>query len=153
MVVMMEAVARRARSRCGYEPRTMKWSFASTDARASRAARRAFTSYLREQASADSDILSAELAFGELVGNAARYAPGPVVVAVEWKNGRAALSVHDEGPGFVARPAAPRDLLSETGRGLFLVARLAADLRVENIAGDGTRVSVTLPVLQDTSAS
>jgi anti-sigma regulatory factor (Ser/Thr protein kinase) len=126
----------------------MKWSFASNDAAASRAARKAFTSYLREQASADSDILSAELTFGELVGNAARHAPGPVVVAVEWKNGRAALSVHDEGPGFVPKITPPRDMMSESGRGLFIVARLASDLRVDDIANDGTRVSVTLPVRQ-----
>ncbi|MBD5655859.1 MAG: ATP-binding protein [Candidatus Eremiobacteraeota bacterium] len=128
----------------------MKWSFASTDAAASRAARKAFTAYLREQASPDSDILSAELTFGELVGNAARHAPGPVEVAVEWKNGRAALSVHDEGPGFQPTCTPPKDTFAESGRGLYIVARLASDLRVEDIARDGTRVSVVLPVRRGT---
>lgn len=51
--------------------------------------------------------------------------------------------VEDEGEGFdpdaIADPVAPENLLSEGGRGMFIIRALTRELRVEKIEG-GTRV-------------
>lgn len=54
--------------------------------------------------------------------------------------------VEDEGEGFdpdaVADPIAPENLLSDGGRGLFIIRALTKDLRVEQ-TDQGTRVEFT----------
>ncbi|HTD32526.1 MAG TPA: hypothetical protein VK665_02605, partial [Candidatus Elarobacter sp.] len=54
--------------------------------------------------------------------------------------------VLDRGPSFDLAAALPEDVLSEKGRGLFIVAALGEDLRAEAVPGRGNHVRVGLPV-------
>jgi anti-sigma regulatory factor (Ser/Thr protein kinase) len=63
----------------------------------------------------------------ELIANVVRHAPGPGEVRLDIDDTRAVLHVLDSGPGYaVSAPALPEDLLSEGGRGLFIVSTLVA---------------------------
>jgi anti-sigma regulatory factor (Ser/Thr protein kinase) len=122
------------------------WTFDIHDGGAAASARRSFLRALRTYGAAGSDFEAAEMIFSELIGNVARYAPGPVDVMLDWKAVRPTLHVIDDGPGFEARPSLPGDPYAETGRGLYIVSSLGADLRAEREPGRGARVRVTLPV-------
>jgi anti-sigma regulatory factor (Ser/Thr protein kinase) len=54
------------------------------------------------------------------------------------------LHVFDTGQGFEYRPRLPSDLLSERGRGLFLVAALAEEVSAELRRPSGSHVRVVL---------
>ena len=87
---------------------------------------------------------SAELAFGELIGNVVRYAPGRLVVLLDVSAEAPVLHVLDEGPGFEFRPRLPADVLSERGRGLFLATAFADEVSVERRRGGGSHARVVL---------
>ncbi|MGD0050693.1 MAG: ATP-binding protein [Vulcanimicrobiaceae bacterium] len=121
------------------------FSFRIADAALAHNARRMFGAYLAAQAEPGSDFHAAELIFGELLGNVARHAPGPVDVQLRWDGTRAILEVIDRGPGYtVDEPTLPDDL-SESRRGLFLIATFGAELIVRCENGV-TTTSVVLPV-------
>ncbi len=111
-------------------PRAPTWSFHAADDAAAIHARHAFVATLREAGIPESRTSSAELVFGELVSNATRHTRGRVDVRLEWTERRIVLHVLDEGPGYRATGITPVDLLSESGRGLFLVAMLTEDFNV-----------------------
>ena len=96
----------------------------------------------------DDDYDGAATVFVELVGNAVRHAPGPVDVAIEWTGARPVLHVIDEGPGFrTSAPAkGPSDLLSESGRGLFLVSAFTEDFEVSSRRGAGSHARAVLRI-------
>lgn len=119
----------------------MFWQFESTDASEALKARKQFVAALR-RANRPLDTFAAEVVFGELVGNVVRHAPGPVRIGLELDDD-AVLRVHDEGRGFAPRKSLP-DPLDETGRGLFLVSKLAKEMKIERISGDGMSVCVVL---------
>jgi anti-sigma regulatory factor (Ser/Thr protein kinase) len=119
------------------------WAFDAENAQAAHDARRELVRYLRSRAP-DADVAAAELVFGELVGNVVRHAPGPIEVQVEWTGTQPVLHVIDRGRGFLRDPRLPQDVLSESGRGLFIVAQLTDGLRVERIAGYGNHVAAVL---------
>lgn len=125
--------------------RVEQWSFDAENARAAQDARGDFLAFLRRQASPESDFASAELIFGELVGNVVRHAPGPIDIALEWVAGQAVLHVIDRGPGFVPRALDASDLLREDGRGLWMIQQVGEGLSVE-ATGCGSHVRVVLPV-------
>jgi anti-sigma regulatory factor (Ser/Thr protein kinase) len=56
------------------------------------------------------------------------------------------LTVHDEEKMFTHPCDLPVDLMQENGRGLFIVKSLAVSLKFRDIIGDGSKVSVVLPV-------
>jgi len=121
-----------------------RWVFDTADAQAAQSARRAFAQGLRAR-SADPDCLyRAEVVFGELVGNAARYAPGMIEVAADWSCLTPVLHVLDNGPGFHHVPALPRDVYSESGRGLFLISLLSEDFSVAKRAEGGSHARAVL---------
>lgn len=120
------------------------WRFASDDAASANRARDSFVDYLRTRGTPPDRLQIAELVFGELVGNVVRHAPGPIEVALEFRDELATLSVRDTGPPFQPAPALPDDILSTSGRGLFLVAAYAAPPTVIPY-GDGKEVVVSLP--------
>lgn len=130
----------------------MWWSFAAADATEAEWLRSAFGAYLRARGAEDADYYSAELIFGELVGNVVRHAPGPIVVDVRWTGEAPVLSVTDRGPGFALRAALPQDVLAESGRGLFLVNAFSDGVTVEPNPGGGTRVSVVLRIRRKAQA-
>lgn len=92
-----------------------------------------------------SALCDSELIFGELVGNVAQHARGPVYVELRRTRSDAVLCVHDDGSGFELNPSLP-DEMCETGRGLYLVSALAKRVTVKRREGRGASVTVTLPV-------
>jgi anti-sigma regulatory factor (Ser/Thr protein kinase) len=119
--------------------------FGFVDATVARYARKLFSVYLAGQVEPDCDMYIVELVFGELVGNVARHAPGPLQVRVVWQDVGARLEVLDHGSGYELKPMLPVDPLAESHRGLFIVASYTEDLRVERWRG-GSVTSAILPV-------
>jgi serine phosphatase RsbU (regulator of sigma subunit)/anti-sigma regulatory factor (Ser/Thr protein kinase)/CHASE3 domain sensor protein len=121
------------------------WTFDTADLVTAQRTRALFASVLADAGMLDDDVFSAELIFGELLSNAVRYAPGTIEVVLDW-SGAATAIVHvlDRGPGFVVIPRLPTDMLSERGRGLFLVWSLSDDFNVTKRTGGGSHVRVVL---------
>lgn len=121
------------------------WTFAAEDARAAVDARTLFVTFLRG-ATSDTDLIDrAELVFGELLGNVVRHAPGPIEITYQSAGDTRVLHLIDSGEPFsLAGSHLPEDVLSELGRGLFIVAQLAAAVRVDHIPNLGNHISVTL---------
>ncbi len=92
------------------------------------------------------DIGAAEAILGELLSNIARHTPGQAEITLEPDHDRMLLHVCDRGRAFRATGEHPPDLLSESGRGLFLVRTLARSVAMARTSS-GNRVSVELPAL------
>ena len=126
--------------------RDTHWSFESQDALAAQSARSSFVAALARDASPDSDLAAAEVIFGELIGNVVRYAQGPIDIDLEWTKTAPVLHVLDRGGGFDLRSTLPDDVMSEHGRGLYIVSVLGYGLHADRLPGRGNHVRVTLPV-------
>jgi PAS domain S-box-containing protein len=126
--------------RCG---RGADWSFDANDARAAQAARASFVARLAAAGVPEDIRMGSEIVFGEITGNASRYTPGPIDIALR-RDGRAfILCALDRGPGFSFAVRKP-DADSESGRGLLLIDALAHSVCAEHIAGFGTYLEITL---------
>lgn len=101
--------------------------------------------FLRERAGLRADYQAIRLVFFELIGNVHKYAPGRLMVRVDWFGESPYLHVFDRGRGFEYRPSLPTDMLSEGGRGLYLVNSITGSLTVHRLPGCGSHVSVRLP--------
>ena len=119
------------------------WSFDANDGGLAQDAREAFVARLAAEGVGRDERLAAEIVFGEIVGNAARYTPGPVDLALLRSGPELLLAVLDRGPGFRWQAVRPADD-SENGRGLFLIERLARRVQAEHLAGFGTYLAVAL---------
>jgi len=123
------------------------WTFDALDESSGHAARLAFVAELKAGGVKPDEVFTSELIFGELLGNVARHAAGPIEIVMDWTPGSPpVLHVLDEGPGFVVVPRLPSDLLSERGRGLFLVWSLAEEFNVTKRTGPGSHARAVLPV-------
>lgn len=122
----------------------MEWRFDSRSEIDAHRMRHEFMDLLR--AGGTGDFPAAELVYGELIGNAVRHAPGPIVVRLDWDDDYPLLSVHDEGESFDVDIRLPEDPMAEHGRGLYIVRALALSFDVRSIAGDGSQVAARLPV-------
>jgi anti-sigma regulatory factor (Ser/Thr protein kinase) len=123
---------------------TPAWTLYVNDAGAAVDARANFVRFLQGVGNTEDFLDRAELVFGELLGNVVRHAPGPVEITVELNDDAIVLHVIDSGPPLrTAKHRLPDDLLSERGRGLFIVEQLAAEMHVERIKR-GNHISVTL---------
>ncbi|MBV8489719.1 MAG: SpoIIE family protein phosphatase [Candidatus Eremiobacteraeota bacterium] len=122
---------------------TTPWSFRSEDPEAFAKVRSKIRARLDTLGFAESQT-TAELIFAELVGNVVRYAPGTVDVFLDTRNGKAVLHVLDRGPSFSYTPRLPSNLLSENGRGLFLVKELSHDFNVSPRPDGGSHARVVL---------
>lgn len=120
------------------------WTFTAEDARAAADARSHFVAFLRTQKLSDDTVHSAELVFGELLGNVVRHAPGPVEITLFREGETLTLHVIDSGEPFDFASRLPRDILSELGRGLFIVHEIVEDVSVEHVPNCGNHISVTL---------
>lgn len=123
-----------------------RWTFEADDAQAAQDARGSFVEYICSLAEEGTDLFSAELIFGELVGNVVRHAPGPIDIAAVWQNDAATLHVIDRGAGFDLVSALPKDIMSESGRGLFMINSLSEAFAVINLPGCGTHAKARLGV-------
>jgi anti-sigma regulatory factor (Ser/Thr protein kinase) len=129
--------------------RKRRWLIGAGDWLATTRARRDCVAFLRHAAAPATDIAAAELIFGELVGNAVRHARTRVIVEA-CAGDAPQLCVRNDG---TARAFAPRSARedAEHGRGLFIVSRIAPELRIDRDAGDIV-ITALLPVYQGPSA-
>jgi PAS domain S-box-containing protein len=120
-----------------------EWRFMSQDGRTGGMVRREIGELVARWTGRADAQFGSELAFGELLANAMRYAPGPVrVLAFHDGDGIAQLTIEDTGTGFTPDQQAV-DPLAETGRGLALVRAVANTVEIEPTVRGGSRVTVT----------
>ncbi|HEY5426926.1 MAG TPA: PAS domain-containing protein [Candidatus Tumulicola sp.] len=123
------------------------WRFHSSSAHTAQASRREIMSYLRSIAPGADNLFEVELIVGEIFANTVQHAPGLVEVRVEWLSERPVITVRDTGPGlefFTGK--LPDDVLSENGRGIFLVKTLAHEVTLKSRPGYGTELRAVLPL-------
>ncbi len=131
-----------------------RWSFDTGDPATAQRSRAVFASVLTAGGMLDEDVFTSELIFGELLSNTVRYAPGPVEVVLDWSEASTAiLHFIDFGPGFVLMPRLPSDLLSERGRGLFLIWSMSEDFNVTKRSDGGAHARVVLSPRRKRSAA
>ncbi|HYZ17178.1 MAG TPA: SpoIIE family protein phosphatase, partial [Candidatus Acidoferrum sp.] len=125
---------------------TPQWVFRADDARSAEDARAGFVAFLKTRGVPDANYAAAELVFGELIGNVVRHAPGPITIELDWNANAPVLHVIDRGSPYDVRAALPNDILSESGRGLFLISVLADDFAVTPLPGYGNHARVRLKI-------
>ena len=125
-------------------PHSRRWAFDTNDATAAHGARHSFVDALRDGGLRADRLDTAELVFGELLGNVVRYAPGPIEIMFDWSDPTPVLHVLDRGPGFTLAPKLPSDLLSERGRGLYIVWSLTDDFNVTERHDGGSHARAVL---------
>jgi len=118
--------------------------FDSAEPVAASNARRAFAEALSTKRFTDVDIANAEIVFGELCGNVARSAKGPVDVVVDSSGIQTVLHVLDRGVGFQHLSRLPKDPYSERGRGLFIIAAMTTEFTVSQRLGGGSHARAVL---------
>jgi PAS domain S-box-containing protein len=128
----------------GDEACMRRWAFDANDATVAHEARYSFVGALRDGGLRGDNLNAAELVFGELLGNVVRYAPGPIEIIFDWSQRAPVLHVLDRGPGFAFAPKLPSDLLSERGRGLYIVWALAEDFNVTERYDGGSHARAVL---------
>jgi len=126
----------------GVRVQSRQWTIDALDQESTARARHEILAALHLAQRAPELFRAAELVLAEVVGNLARYAPGPAEMILEWDGQRPILHVRDNGPGFEYLPKLPPDPLSESGRGLFMVAALAADFNVTRRPEGGSHTRV-----------
>jgi anti-sigma regulatory factor (Ser/Thr protein kinase) len=131
--------------------RTLGLQFDARDVRMARESRLCITTFLRELGAPQEELLNAELVYGELISNVVRHAPGNVSVSVDWTGEYPELRMTDEGDGYSKRSHLPRDLLSESGRGLFIVESLTRQFDVGRAPHGGSDVRALLNVRRATA--
>jgi anti-sigma regulatory factor (Ser/Thr protein kinase) len=107
-----------------------RWHFQSHDPEAFARVRGELRTALQNDGFSALSLETAELVLGELGGNVVRHAAGPVDLVLDHTNGEYVLHVIDEGPGFERMPMLPSDVMSESGRGLFIVSQLTREFSV-----------------------
>jgi anti-sigma regulatory factor (Ser/Thr protein kinase) len=119
-----------------------------TDSASIRAARKSIAALVQQVGGSLEEVLSVEVAIGEILANARVHAyaggVGPVALKVHYDDGLLTVVVHDEGRPVtetVSIPARPPQ--GAGGRGLFLVSRLMDSVEVvPNAEGKGIAVRV-----------
>ena len=139
------------RSADGADRAISHWAFHSADVTAARQARHAVSTALLERGLSADALGAAEVVFAELLGNVVRYAPGAVRVALDRTGAAPVLHVLDEGRGFRHLPKLPDDVLSERGRGLYIVSAFSDDFTVTRRPHGGSHaravLSLSVPVI------
>ena len=123
------------------------WRFHSSDAFTAHASRHEIMSYLRHLAIDPDQVFMGELILGEILANTVEHAPGLVEVDVDWMGEKPVVTIRDTGPGMRMTPATlPDDVLSEGGRGLYLITELSEGATIRPTPGYGTEVRAILPI-------
>lgn len=120
------------------------WSFDSSDSDVTRDVRQEVVEELRRGGLNTESLQRAELVFSELLGNVVRYASRWVDVTLDWNGASPVLHVLDGGPGFRHVPRLPESLLSEHGRGLYIVDRLTDEFHVNRRPHGGSHARAVL---------
>lgn len=127
--------------------RTMDWYLDSGDTAGVPRLRRQIMAYLARTAAPGADLTGTEVVVGELLGNTVAHTPGPAWVNLEWDGEHPRLRISDAGAGPADLTAAlPADPLSDSGRGLYLVSRLAREVAFSRHRRGGTEVAAVLDV-------
>jgi hypothetical protein len=121
-----------------------QWRFDAPDALQAEPTRRRLRAWLEQKTTGD--FASAELIYGELIGNVVRHAPGPIDVAVALERDRVRLVVQSSGRCITGVPSLPESPLREGGRGLFIVKQLGSDYATCELPYFGNQTSVDLPL-------
>jgi anti-sigma regulatory factor (Ser/Thr protein kinase) len=127
-------------------PRSFALEFDARDVRMAHESRRFVSTFLLADAAEDCDVASAELVFGELIGNVVRHAPGRVHVRIDWTTQFPKLCISDSGSGYELDQRLPKDIWSEAGRGLFLIDALTRDFTVVRNESGGSSACAVLDV-------
>lgn len=127
-----------------HSDRLSHWSFDVNDPDMAYSVRQEFLRELERGGVTPDERYAAELVFSELIGNVVRFAPRWADITLDWNSGRPVLHVLDGGPGFRHAPKLPENLLSERGRGLFIVSRLASEFHVARRPSGGSHARAVL---------
>lgn len=132
--------------------RLKRWVFRGIDRSIMDTIRHEFEAMLEAHATADSDTYGARLILSELLSNVVRHAPGSFRLELDWSGEYAQLCLYDNGPGFASRGmfTVPDDILSISGRGLFLISQLSRSFTMTPRASGGLATRVVLPVRHTT---
>ncbi|HEY4440967.1 MAG TPA: ATP-binding SpoIIE family protein phosphatase [Candidatus Elarobacter sp.] len=120
------------------------WTIDARNALEGHRLRREFAEQLKVLGYGDAARFQAELAFGELLGNVVRHAPGATEVRLDPTCGEAVVHVLDGGCGFHHNAKLPEEAYAEGGRGLFLVGTMVDDLVVGPRPEGGAHVRAVL---------
>lgn len=107
-----------------------QWTFETANSQAGTDVRRQLRRFLGEHGLGGGELDQAEIVSGELIGNAVRYAPGKVNVIADASGALPVLHVIDEGPGWELNPRLPADVMSERGRGLFIINAFVEEMSI-----------------------
>jgi serine phosphatase RsbU (regulator of sigma subunit)/anti-sigma regulatory factor (Ser/Thr protein kinase) len=129
----------------GVKDRDARWTFDANDPYAARDARREIVAVLRDWGATDSDTGLTELVFSELLGNVVRHCSETAEFALDVSGDAPILHVLDRGPGFTYNARLPKDIMSDSGRGLFIVRSLISDLNITRRADGGSHARAVLP--------
>jgi anti-sigma regulatory factor (Ser/Thr protein kinase) len=124
--------------------RLFRWRYEKIDSEVSHDLRERLRLTLDKYGFGQESQERAELVLGELLGNIVRHAPGEFEVILDLTSLAPVLHVIDEGPGFVRAPMLPGDLLSETGRGLYIVSELTDEFSVSRGPNGGSHARAVL---------
>ena len=136
-VAMLVVAFRRSLVAIGGDHGALRWTFDARDGADAATARGELVAALERRGIGKADRTISELVFAELVGNAKRYAPGFIDVALDLSGEAGVLHVVDGGGGFQHNARLPADALAESGRGLFIVSTIAEEFAVTRCPGGG----------------
>jgi hypothetical protein len=123
-----------------------QWTLHADEAREAARLRHAFRDYLETFGHPASDFDAAECVFGELVGNCARHAPGPIRIEFTWDS--STLVVVDTCDRLRMWPFSPDDAREEcTHHSYAILSAMTGRVHVTRDVDGGTRASVVLPVM------
>jgi PAS domain S-box-containing protein len=124
--------------------RADRWTLEVADGERAAEIRHEFVRRLSDTGLAPAELAAAELVFAELIGNVYRHARGTAELYLDVSGAAPVLHVLDNGKGFEFRPRLPADLLSERGRGLFLVNAFADEFSMERRRSGGSHARAVL---------
>jgi serine phosphatase RsbU (regulator of sigma subunit)/anti-sigma regulatory factor (Ser/Thr protein kinase) len=128
----------------GLPERDARWAFSVEDSNAAAKARQGIVGVLQHCGATEAETVTAELVFSELLGNVIRYTSHDVEFALDICGDAPVLHALDRGPGFTYSARLPMDMLSEGGRGLFIVRSLTHDLNVTRRNDGGSHARAVL---------
>jgi len=126
------------------EPQVLRWTLDAGEEHTTRRARLQIMERLAQRGYPENLCRYCEIILAELVGNLLRYAPGHAEMTFEWVDRHPVIRLRDCGPGFEFAAKLPFDPYSESGRGLFVIAELAADFNVTRRPDGGSDACVVL---------